>query len=55
MAEKEIKLDMDTGLWHRAKVVAAKLGISLKKLCTDAIKKEVEAAERAIEDGYLKQ
>ena len=47
MGEKEIKLDMDTDLWHRAKVAAAITGITLKELCTRAIKKEIEAIEKA--------
>lgn len=43
--EKEVKLDMDTELWHRAKVAAALVQVSLKQLCTTAIKKEVDEIE----------
>lgn len=43
--EKQVKLHIDTELWHRAKVAAAKANISLKLLCTRAIEAAVEALE----------
>ena len=43
--EKEIKLQIDNELWHRAKVAAAQIQVTLKQLCTEAIKKEVEKIE----------
>ena len=44
--EKEIKLHVDEGLWHRAKVAAAMASITLKALCTKAITEEVEHIEQ---------
>ena len=44
--EKEVKLNIDTQLWHRAKVAAAQIHVTLKQLCTGAIQKEVEAIEK---------
>ena len=46
MAEKEVKLQMEEVSWHRAKVAAAQIGVSLKWFCTQAILKEVKATEK---------
>lgn len=44
--EKQVKLHIDTELWHRAKIAAAKAGITLKQLCTQGIRLEVEVQEK---------
>ena len=46
MAEKEVKLQISEALWKRAKVAAATQEITLKELCTKAIKEEVEFIEQ---------
>ena len=46
--EKEVKLMVDEEFWQRAKVAAATANVSLKYLCTTAIRREFQA----IEDGF---
>lgn len=45
--EKQVKLHIDTELWHRAKIAAAKDGVTLKTFCAAAILLAVHANEKS--------
>jgi len=51
MTTKEVKLQIDPELWHRAKVAAAQIQVTLKQLCTEAIAKEVRGIEKDYKKG----